>query len=232
MDLTGAARLVEGLYADVVALQEVDRGQPRSGGADQVRDLAAELGLHGVFAPSLAGDPEDCWHALHGDDPGGTAFGVGLLSRWPVVAAGVRRLPGGGDGCRAAGATPARPGWDREPRVALHAVLDAGGQRLRVTVAHLSYLPWRAVAQLLAAARNAGGGPALLLGDFNLPAPVVRAALPGWHHAGGSATYPAADPRLQLDHVLVRGGVRVRSCRSGPALAGDHLPVVADLELV
>jgi endonuclease/exonuclease/phosphatase family metal-dependent hydrolase len=113
-------------------------------------------------------------------------------------------------------------------------VLDVAGRTLGVTTTHLSYLPWRGLAQLAVAARaarHARGGSAVLLGDLNLPARVVRAALPGWRHAGGTPSYPWDEPRLQLDHILVRGDVRVVSGRTGPALTSDHLPVVADLEL-
>ena len=51
------ATAVAGLDVDVLALQEVDRGQPRSGGIDQARVVADALGLpHVRFAATLTGD--------------------------------------------------------------------------------------------------------------------------------------------------------------------------------
>ena len=55
VDLDAAARAIEALGADVVAVQEVDRGLRRTDERDQVAEIAKRLGWHGVFAP--AGTP-------------------------------------------------------------------------------------------------------------------------------------------------------------------------------
>lgn len=240
VDLGSAAELIAGLHADVVAVQEVDRGLGRSGGADQVADLARRTGLHATFAPALLGDPDDRWRPLPGEDPGGPAYGVGLLSRRPPIAVRRVALPGGGEGRRApvdpGGRTgPPNPGWDREPRVALVTDLDLGDRRVRVATTHLSYLPWRAVTQLrvalAAAAEGADGVPAVLTGDLNLPALGVRALVRGWRSAQGFPTYPAWSPHLQPDQLLVRGPLRVLDVVVGPQGPSDHLPLVATVEL-
>jgi endonuclease/exonuclease/phosphatase family metal-dependent hydrolase len=57
VDLAAVAAVIDALQVDVVALQEVDREQPRSGGAEQVAALATALGWRGVFAPTLFGTP-------------------------------------------------------------------------------------------------------------------------------------------------------------------------------
>jgi endonuclease/exonuclease/phosphatase family metal-dependent hydrolase len=235
VDLAAAADAVRDLDADIVAVQEVDRDLERSGGEHQAAVLAGRLGWDWAFAPAVLGDPGERWTAAGADDPGGGAYGVGLLSRLPL--SDVRRitLPGGASaGARSPGATPQRPGWDHEPRVAVRAVVTVAGTALGVTTTHLSYLPWRGLAQLRAAARAAaaGGGPAVLVGDLNLPVAPVRAALPRrWTHAGGAATYPSWRPRVQLDHLLVTGGVAVRSVAVAGGTTSDHLPLVADLVL-
>src|SRR3712207_9590833 len=97
---------------------------------------------------------------------------------------------------------------------------------------HLSYLPWRGGAQLLAATSVArrGGGPAVLLGDFNLPRWAVRLGAMEFRHTGGAATFPADAPKVQLDHLLIRG-VGKPQARVGPRLTSDHLPLIADLTL-
>lgn len=236
VDLAAAARAVAGLEPDVVAVQEVDRGLGRSGGRDQIADLAAALGWHGLFAPALAGDPGVAWRALPGADPGGPGYGVGLLSATPLLRPARVALPGGGDGTRSATATPQRPGWDREPRVAIAADVAWPGPAVRIVCTHLSYLPWRALRQLRVAARAgtdgraSGEGPAVLVGDLNLPVWSVRVALgPGWRHAGGGATYPAWRPRTQPDQLLVTGRLAVRPADVGARGPSDHLPLVATL---
>lgn len=238
VDLDGVAAAIASLDADVVALQEVDRLLARSGAVDQTKALAERLGYHGAFAPALLGSPDVAWHSLAGQDPGGEAYGVALLSRGPLGTATPISLPGGGDGRRTTAASPQNPGWDREPRVALRAEVRAGATTLAVTTTHLSYLPWRGLAQLHAAAAAAtadvdtdGERAAVLVGDLNLPLWVVRAALPQWQHAGGAPTYPAWDPRLQVDQLLARGSVRVAAVQVGARGSSDHLPLLVDLEL-
>jgi endonuclease/exonuclease/phosphatase family metal-dependent hydrolase len=232
VDLPAAAAAIGALDADVVALQEVDRALPRSGEADQVGELAAALGMDARFAPALLGSPDASWDEVGDTDPGSAAYGVGLLSRLPIRTVARVPLPGGGAATRAPGASPSNPGWDREPRVALVADLALDDTAvLRVTSTHLSYLPWRGVAQLACAARAAADGdaPAALVGDLNLPASAVRVLLAaaGWQHAGGGATYPAWEPRVQVDQILVRGGLEVVDVAVGEAGPSDHLPLVA-----
>lgn len=229
VDLAAAADVLTALDADVIALQEVDRGQERTGGVDQVAELSAALGMTGVFCPALLGDPGRSWRPADPDD-GGAAYGVGLLVRGDLT--GTRRvsLPGGGAGTRRPGASPQRPGWDHEPRVALAATVVAHGEHLMVVVTHLSYLPVRAVRQLRAAASIPRGERArILAGDMNLPAWAVRAIVPGSTHAGGQATYPSWRPRVQMHHVLVDGPVDVVGATAHPRTTSDHLPLVVDL---
>ena len=248
-DLEATAAVIEGLGADVVALQEVDRGLPRSGGVDQVAHLCAVLGpgWEGVFAPALLGDPNTSWRVpgtgdgtgdgtgagigTRGgtDDPDGPAYGIAVLSRRGLSEPQRLALPGGGPGHRT---DARRAGWDREPRTALRVVIGGTDDpsRLHVTTTHLSYLPWRGLAQLRRVARWAAAppGPAVLAGDLNLPAGVVRGALPRWQHAGGDPTYPASAPRVQVDQILVRD-CAATGARVIPTTSSDHLPLVADL---
>ncbi|HEV3012899.1 MAG TPA: endonuclease/exonuclease/phosphatase family protein, partial [Actinomycetota bacterium] len=76
------------LDADLVAVQEVDRDQGRSHRADQARLLGEALGMEWRYAPALLGTPgsPEGWRApVPGDDdPGGTAYGIALLSRLPL----------------------------------------------------------------------------------------------------------------------------------------------------
>jgi endonuclease/exonuclease/phosphatase family metal-dependent hydrolase len=235
IDLAASADIISALDPDIVALQEVDRAQRRSGGVDQVAELARRLDMTGVFGAALRGDPDQAWEPAGTGTSEDPTYGVGLLSRDPEPIARRRPLPGGGAGQRSPNASPSRPGWDREPRVALEATVRAGGSRVTVVVTHLSYLPLRAVRQLrvAAAAVAAADGPRLLVGDLNLPAWLVRAGAGriGLRHAGGQPTFPAWRPRLQMHHVLVAGPVAVRRAVAHPTTSSDHRPLVVDLEL-
>ena len=226
LDLTLAA--LRALDADLVALQEVDRDQPRSGRADQARVLAEALGMDWRFAPTLhgtPGDPQGWRRAEPGrPDPGGTAYGIALLSRLPLE--GVERVP-----------LP-QAGHD-EPRVALVAAVDAGGRTLTVAGTHLSFVPGPNLGQLRALQRRLAARPAsrLLLGDLNLWLPLVLvASRPGWRPLVRGATFPNRParrlrPRVQLDHVLAHGARGLRAGRrrvlGGPA--SDHRAVLVEL---
>jgi endonuclease/exonuclease/phosphatase family metal-dependent hydrolase len=227
LDLTVAA--LRALDADLVALQEVDRDQPRSGRVDQARVLAEALGMSWRYAPALLGTPggPGGWRAVEpGPDPGGAAYGVALLSRLPLGEVEHVLLPSSGR---------------QEPRVALIAEVAAGAGRLLLASTHLSNRPGTSLTQLRALQRHLDGlgGPRLLAGDLNLCWPLVRLlSLPGWRplvHGGTFRNHPPGSlrPLVQLDHVLAAGtgGVlrrRAASIHGGPA--SDHRAVLVELD--
>lgn len=231
IDLDVVAEHLAALAPDVVGVQEVDRGLARSDGAHQIDELAERLGWQGVFAPSLVGSPEVRWKAAGERDEGGPGYGIGLLSPHPISEVRRVTLPGGGDGHRDRTPSPGRPGWDREPRIGLVGSVALGDRQVAVANTHLSYLPWRASAQLATLLRRyRPAAPAVLLGDFNLPPWITRRVAGGWRHAGGEPTHPATQPRLQLDQVLLRGATAV-AARTGPPAGSDHRPLVVDAVL-
>ena len=64
-DETRFRKAIASLDADILALQEVDLGQPRSGGADLTALAAEAMGALGVrFVPALAGTPASWPHPL------------------------------------------------------------------------------------------------------------------------------------------------------------------------
>lgn len=208
---------VRGLDADVLALQEVDRGQPRSHGVDQTALAAAAMGaVAHRFAPALHGTPGTDFVAVGGEDrPGATSYGIALLSRYPVASWRTVALP-----ARA----------PEEPRVALVAAVDAPGGRLTVACTHLSFVPFTAHRQLreLARALADEARPLLLMGDLNMGrARAVRAS--GLRSLAEAATFPADAPRRQLDHVLADGPFVARSCEARRMALSDHRPLVVEL---
>lgn len=217
------------LDADVVALQEVDRHQRRSGHLHQTEVVADVMdAAFSRFVPAVWGEPGGVWQpVLPGDSDDGqqAAYGVGLVSRLPVVETDVLRF------------SPAPlsmpllvPGQgmmkvDDEPRVAVAAVLDGPTGGLTVIGTHLSFVPGFNVRQLRELVAWAQGKPAprLLLGDLNLPG-----RLPGlvsrWTQLARTSTYPSWKPRVQFDHVLADGisPTQVRDVSSRRLAVSDH----------
>ncbi|UFU05965.1 endonuclease/exonuclease/phosphatase family protein [Ruania halotolerans] len=229
-DTAALAGAVAEVRADVVALQEVDRGQPRSAGIDQARVVASAMGLaHVRFAATLAGDVRrgsraDLVPGQAGDHPG-PAYGLAIASRYPVLAWFTARLP------RVPVSLPSvRAGrlarWEDEPRGVLAAVLNAPGGPVAVCSTHLSLAGPVAAFQMLWVLRamehlaRHTRGRALVCGDLNLDPAWVDPLTRGYRMPR-ALTYPAAAPRRQLDHVLLRGGEVLEV--SAPRLAiSDH----------
>ena len=230
--LQAAAR---SLHADVLGLQEVDRGQPRSRSLDLVREVAEGTGAAAWrFLPALVGTPGGSWRvaADADDDPGGAGYGVGLVSAHPVRSWHVLRLPA------ARVRSPILlPGTRRvlwlqdEPRAVLAAVVDGPYGAMTVASTHLSFLPgWNAV-QLRRTVRFLGAlpGPRVLLGDLNMPA-LPAGAVSRWRVLGRRPTYPAPEPRVQFDHVLGTGALPpVRDVDTPVLPVSDHRPLVVEL---
>jgi endonuclease/exonuclease/phosphatase family metal-dependent hydrolase len=240
---------VAALDVDVLAIQEVDREQPRSGNLDLARIAADALGaVAWRFVPTLLGTPGGIWrpvadaagasaargpafdpHAVGSEEETGPAYGVALLSRLPVRSWRVIRLaPAGIRG------PVLMPGTTRpvllpdEPRVGLAAELADGRT---VATAHLSFVPgWNAVQlRRLTAELASGGRSTILLGDFNIPGR-LPALLTGWRQLVRIPTYPAWRPRVQLDHVLASGAVgAVRAAKALPLTVSDHRALIVEM---
>jgi endonuclease/exonuclease/phosphatase family metal-dependent hydrolase len=248
VDVGALARAVSALGADVVALQEVDSLQARSGMRDQVADLLAALSgggeeWVGQFLPTLLGTPAltRSWTPATSavgavlDRP---AYGVALLTRLPVRSWHSLRW------ASAWGRMPMLVPTPRgrvvpllvpdEPRAALAAVVETELGPMTVVGTHLSFLPPRAVSQLRSATRWAGQlpGPRVLLGDLNLPGG-APARITGWRRLGSAATFPADRPRVQLDHALADGldAGLVATARTVQGEVSDHRALVVDLSI-
>ena len=237
---------VAGLDVDVLGLQEVDRAQPRSGGHDLTAETAAALGAqYHRFVPAVMGTPGRSWvAAVDGDHERGDvpAYGVGLVSRFPVRRWAVTRLAAAPirspilllQPSVAPSAEPTRPRvrWLRdEPRVLLAAVVDTPIGPMTIATTHLSFVPGWNGRQLRLAVRALRQlpEPHVLLGDLNLPGR-IPAWLTGWQTLATLPTYPADEPRVQLDHVLAWGQLPpVRAARAVATPLSDHRALVVDL---
>ncbi|MFC5139474.1 endonuclease/exonuclease/phosphatase family protein [Actinomycetospora rhizophila] len=226
---------VAGLDADVLALQEVDHSQPRSGLVDQTALVADAAGARdALFVPALVGTPGQRWRAAGPDESpdGEPTYGIGLVSRYPVAR--WLRLPLGTSRATLPLLVDARrPALVRdEPRVALAAVLEAPAPVGTVVATHLAFTPGVNVLQLVRLARAVEHlpGPVVILGDLNMPGPVPGAVLRGFRSLARAATFPTERPRVQFDHVLAGAGApTVHDARAVPTAVSDHRALVVEL---
>ncbi|WP_413317967.1 endonuclease/exonuclease/phosphatase family protein [Agrococcus sp. 1P02AA] len=242
VDADGLSQAIAALDADVLALQEVDRGQPRSGSLDLTALAAESMGAtEWRFQPTLIGDPARSWRPADDADLDATpnAYGIALLSRHPVVRWHALRLePASSFRAPVVDVRARTVHWiDDEPRAAIAATIDAPLGPITVASAHLTFVPGanaRQLRQVLPWLR-ALPGPRILLGDLNLPRGLVRAiAGAGVTMLARGATYPMPSPLVQLDHAL---GIPDEAASLPPAMQlpverpaiSDHLPVLVQL---
>jgi len=210
VDLDRFVDAVKALDADVLALQEVDRNQPRSANADLTAVAAEAMGaVEHRFVAALAGTPGATWMAATGEEqPDAAAYGIALLSRLPVRSWQVIRLssPPTRVPMRFSGSRLPELVRD-EPRVAVAARVETPAGELTVANAHLSFVGWWGRHQLRTVMRTLEGvEPLVLMGDLNM-GPDAAAKVTELRSLVDGDTFPAESPREQLDHVLARGDV-------------------------
>src|SRR3954470_3343495 len=177
---------LEAYRPDVLGLTECWSGE----GTDQPHRLAAPCGMHAAWAPSSV--PAI---GAYAEEPG-IDMGLGLLSRWPILAIEAHELPTTGRG----GPGPA----------ALLATVDHPRGPLHVIVARAEpdAAQCRALAALATDQRLDGPLPLLLLGDLHADAPqpplapLLDAMVDTWSAAGadpGAVTLDSALPYAPQD---------------------------------
>ena len=198
------------LNAAVICLQEdrIPAGVTERARPDAVATAGRALGLALHRAPLgvPAGASRD----------GSGRMCISVLTALPVISYEVIALGRG-------------PG-DTLPRVAQVVLLElpAGGL-LRLVNCHLTF----SVASPLQLRRlwrplRSDPVPTVIAGDLNMPALVAR-RFGGLTELVRGPTFPAHQPVLQLDHVLVSASIRAGSGAVLPAVGSDHLPVRAQL---
>jgi endonuclease/exonuclease/phosphatase family metal-dependent hydrolase len=213
------AEVIDRLDADVVAVQEIRRGNNAANPeSDQAAFLAEMLGYNLAF-----GQNKLRW---------GAPYGNATLSRFPIVFHQNYDLTISGQerrGCLRA---------DVRPRQ---------GRRLHVYNVHLStryFARPRQARRLLSADvlnHPAVRSPRIVVGDFNEWTRGVATRLMGEHfdsvdaQLGRRRTYPGFFPILHLDHFYFDSALHLKSFRLHRSklslVASDHLPLVAEFEL-
>lgn len=109
-DLALIGKDIKDMRLDVVGLQEVDQLVNRSGKQDTIKILAESSGLeYYAFFKAI--------------DHDGGEYGLGILSRYPIISTETTKLYSGSE----------------EQRVLGHAVIDLGDSQIDFFVTHMSY---------------------------------------------------------------------------------------------
>lgn len=209
---------------DVVALQELDLGRRRSGGADQTRIIAEQLGWYSHFYPSMRRNDEH--------------YGNAILSRSQLTFRRAVELPG------------KPPFFCRENRAAIEVNIETDLGKVHIINTHLGLGRRERLAQTQLftnvewRAAIAGVTPFILLGDFNS----LRGSRPyrtlNRHlrdvrelirRTRPIRTFPTPFPMLAVDYIFVNHAIQPLSVtvhRSPLArIASDHFPLMAELVL-
>ncbi len=214
VNLARLAELILRERADIVALQEVDKGVARTARRDLTAELAQATGLTGVFT--------------HNFDYQGGQYGNAVLTRFPIVSSTNRhyQMVRGG-----------------EQRGLQQLVLEVAGKRLGILNTHIDFRRDNterllSVDEIHEAAANDTGNPMIICGDFNdLPGSEVhrkmkRQFLDVWELAGEGPglTFPSTAPVRRIDYIWMDRGAALRALRAWvPATEGsDHRPVMAE----
>src|SRR2546421_12999505 len=141
LDLPRIAAVISGQRADLVGLQEVDRGVERTGRIDEIAELAKLTHMDYAFAFNLKYQ--------------GGQYGVAILSRYPIKSTDHRLY---------------KNTREAERRGLIRAEVDVGGRIMNFVTTHLDYQyddgRLFEAQQLLAALKDVTG-PLIVVGDFN-----------------------------------------------------------------
>lgn len=201
--------------ADIICLQELDRGTRRSGNEDQLAVLTQHLGLKGTYVASY-------------QDDGGTT-GMAILSRFPIGGSSAVALENSRDiGCHATVQLP--DGLVSVFSVHLSSTYKVGVGHLRETRA----MRRRETSRLIALIEDIRG-PVVLAGDFNSALdsdliPRFTALLTDGTEAV-KATFPAQAPMVKNDYIFLRG-LESQAARLLPRGRSDHRGVLCRFRFV
>lgn len=217
------ARIIARHKPDIVCLQELDCGRPRSDRAQQAEVIARKLEMEYHFHSAFRWKDEQ--------------YGNAILSRWPVSLIKMDTLP------------QRNNLKHNEPRGAMWVTACIDGINVQVINTHLSLWPRERLEQVehIMGPQWLGHpdckGPVVLCGDFNaLPGSHVHrrvskslkeCRVPGKKRRKG--TWFGEFPLWQLDHIFVSSEFTVNDVMVGQTSleksASDHLPLIAHVRV-
>lgn len=218
LDVERIAEVIRGERADMVALQEVDKGVARTQRRDLPAELAALTGMTCVFSNNF--------HYQGGE------YGNAVLTRFPILQ--VTNLH----------YTMLRAG---EQRGLLQLTLNVNGRPLVFMNTHIDYRAddserMKNLEQIAEVLKRYGGKPVILCGDFNdTPGSRVHSSMRAqmddtWslRGDGDGFSYPAELPRKRIDYIWISKDSELSPARVWvpKSKASDHLPVVAEIEIL
>ena len=214
VDLQRIADLIKRERADIVALQEVDKGVQRTARRDCPAELAALTGMSCVFSNN---------YNFQGGE-----YGNAVLSRFPIKRWSNQHYK------------MLRPD---EQRGLLQVVLDVPGRELVFMDTPVDYRPDDSerlanAAEILQASQVHRGQPIILCGDFNdtpdsrTCQKITQEFIDTWSTAGAGDgfTIPAEKPRKRIDYIWIAKDSPIKALRAWvpESEASDHLPVVGE----
>jgi endonuclease/exonuclease/phosphatase family metal-dependent hydrolase len=219
-NLQRVADVVRQYDADIVLLQEVDKGTRRSGKVDQPAEYARRTGYNVAFGRSL--------------DYDGGEYGIAVLSRWPIRRDTAIHLP--------VEPPQERSGGSHEPRVAQRVVIQAPVGEVVVLNTHIDastderyrLQEARTIMALVKELIDAKAPRVIVGGDFNsTPESRVQEQLrasglvDAWQRCGSGEglTYPADSSRKRIDYLYLAVGTECTSAMVPVTDASDHRPV-------
>ncbi|EAQ50542.1 probable secreted protein [Leeuwenhoekiella blandensis MED217] len=215
IDLSAIIQVIKDSDADLVALQEIDSDTQRSGSGNQAQKIGDALGMQVFFGKSI--------------DFQNGAYGVAILSRFPIIASKVYKLP-------------SKPETQGEPRVlALSLIQLPDAQTIWFASTHLDSQKEDTnrilqIAELLNITTNLNQ-PVLVAGDFNAVAnsPVIASLDSVFTRTCSSCppTIPVENPSKAIDFIAFKpkSFFRLNNHRViDEHYASDHLPVFANFQ--
>lgn len=221
-NLEDIAAVIRSTDADIVLLQEVDRGTKRSGHVDQLRNLGDLTGYSTAFGRSLDFD--------------GGQYGIAALAREAISRSTTEPLP--------IQPPQARAGGSYEPRAALTFATATRLGAMNAINTHLDssndeHYRLQESAHIVSMTKRFARNQLWIAGgDFNAEpssatyAQVIAGGLKdAWKEcgAGNGLTYPADRPVKRIDYLFLAAGLRCSKAEVIDTRVSDHRPLLVSV---